>query len=296
MALIRYIKRIFGTWFQKTIRQELHRFFLENIPQKSIEQINLLAVMSNSKTKLSFNDAGFRVHSQNEEDGLILFIFSLISTTNKKCVEICCGNALECNTTNLIIHHGWTGLMFDGSVENITMAKQFFSNIPDTKYWPPKIVNQWITAENVNELIESQGFSGEIDLLSIDIDGIDYWLWESISVIKPRVVVTEINHLWGPEESVTVPYDPQFKAVFTEHGSDYAGASLKAFVKLGKKKGYKLIGTNRFATNAFFVRNDLISERLPEMQPKDCFHHNRAQFGIKERLPNIKNMKWQRID
>jgi len=185
---------------------------------------------------LSFRDVGFRVHSQHEEDGILLFIFSLIGTTNKKCVEICAGNGIECNTANLIINHRWIGLLCDGSESNVKSAKRFYATNPDTKYWPPKILREWVTKGNVNGLIRENGFAGEVDLLSLDIDGIDYWLWEEISCISPRVVVLEFNHLWGPDASVTVPYRDDFVAEFTRYGSDYAGASLRAFVKLGNER------------------------------------------------------------
>lgn len=241
---------------------------------------------------LTFREVGFRVHSQHEEDGILLFIFSLIGTTNKHCVEICAGDGIECNTANLIINHRWIGLMCDGNEKNIANAKKYYEEHLETKYWPPVIVKEWVTKENVNELIQANGFSGEIDLLSLDIDGIDYWLWKEISCIRPRVVVLEFNHLWGPDIAVTVPYRPDFVAEFTQYGSDYAGASLQAFIKLGKSKGYRLIGTNAIATNAFFLRDDISCDWLPEIDPASCFNHPRAQFGMNKRLPGIKNKQW----
>jgi hypothetical protein len=244
---------------------------------------------------LSFKDVGFRVNSQHEEDGIILYIFSLIGTTNKRCVEICAGDGIECNTANLIINHGWIGLLCDGNEINIEKAKKFYSTCPDTKYWPPTIIKEWITKSNVNRIIQENGVNGEVDLLSLDIDGIDYWVWEEISSISPRVVVLEFNHLWGSDASVTVPYEDDFVAEFTQYGSDYAGASLKAFVKLNKKKNYRLVGTNAIATNAFFIRNDILCDWLPEIDISSCFEHPRAQFGMKHRLPGVKSKKWEEV-
>lgn len=244
---------------------------------------------------LTFKDVGFRVHSQHEEDGILLFIFSLIGTTNKKCVEICAGDGIECNTANLIINHRWIGLLCDGDDLNIEKAKKYYSANPDTMFWPPIIIKEWITKKNVNRILEENGFAGQIDLLSLDIDGIDYWLWKEISSIAPRVVVLEFNHLWGPDASVTVPYRENFVAEFTKYGSDYAGASLKAFVKLGKEKGYRLVGTNAIATNAFFVRNDICCDWLPEIDVSVCFDHPRAQFGMSHRLPGVKNKEWVKV-
>lgn len=241
---------------------------------------------------LSFNDVGFRLHSQHEEDGILLYIYSLIGTTNKKSVEICAGNGIECNTANLIINHRWIGLLCDGKEENIKEAKQFYTANPDTKYWPPTIKKEWITKGNVNTIIEQNNFNGEIDLLSLDIDGIDYWLWKEISVISPRVVVLEFNHLWGPETSVTVPYKDDFIAEHTKLGCFYFGASLQAFVKLGREKGYRLVGSNAIATNAFFIRNDIECSWLPEVEANSCFDHPRAQFGMEHKLPHVENKEW----
>jgi hypothetical protein len=285
---IQFIKKIIGNSLQST---SYNRFNNNQVLQK-----NLFFQYRNSfeqnLSKPTFGEVGFRVYSQFEEDGILLFIFAMIGMKNKIAIEICCGNALECNTTNLLVNHKWWGLLFDGNQDNIKQAEQFFSHCPDTNIWKPKLVCSWITRENINDLIKDSGFSGEIDLLSLDIDGIDYWLWESINIINPRVVLLEFNHLWGPEASVSVPYKSDFVAEFSEYGSDYAGASLSAFIKLGWRKGYRLVGTNAFATNAFFVRNDIEHPWLQEINPKDCFDHPRAKFGMKVRWEKIKDKNW----
>jgi hypothetical protein len=244
---------------------------------------------------LAFGEVGFRVHSQHEEDGLLLYLFSLIGTTRKTCVEICAGDGMECNTANLIINHRWLGLQFDGDRANVERATQFYASHPDTRWWPPAIVHAWITRDNVDDLIQGNGFSGEVDLLSLDLDGVDYWVWERITCISPRVVVLEFNHLWGPTASVTVPYRDDFVAEFTQYGSDYAGASLAAFVKLGRRKGYRLVGTNAIATNAFFLRDDIACDWLPEIDAGVCFDHPRAQFGMKVRLPGVEHKAWVEV-
>lgn len=243
-----------------------------------------------------FADVGFSVHSQHEEDGILLYIFALIGTTNKHCVELCAGDGIECNSANLIVHHKWIGLLVDGNDQNVATGKAFYAAHHNTRIWPPTIVRQWVTRGNVNALLSGHGFRGEIDLLSIDVDGVDYWLWDAIDVISPRVVVTEINHLWGPDRSVSVPYSDDFVGGFTEHGSDYAGASLAAFVRLARRKGYRLVGTNAYATNAFFIRKDIECDWLPAMDPANCFDHPRAQFGMTVRHPRVKDLPWQEID
>jgi hypothetical protein len=154
------------------------------------------------------------------------------------------------------------------------------------------VVHYWLSAENVNRFLQDHGANIQPDLLSIDIDGNDYWLWKAIDVIAPRVVVIEFNHLWGVDRSVTIPYDPRFRATFTTHGTDYAGASLPAMVKLARDKGYRLVAVNRIATNAFFVRNGLAEDRLPEIEAKNCFGHPRARFGHERRLRLVAEREW----
>lgn len=239
---------------------------------------------------------GFRAQSQHDEDGYLLFIFSLLGFRSRKVVEICCGNGRESNTANLLINHRCTGVLFDGNKENCDAAVKFYKECQDTTFWPPVISNAWITAENVNDLLNQAGIGGEIDLLSIDIDGIDYWLWEAIEAINPRVVVAEINHLWGDIESRSVPYSADFKAEFTQYGSDYAGASIAAFVKLARRKNYRLVGANSIATNVFFVRNDIQHSWLPEVEAETIYWHPRSEFGRTVRFEGIRNKKWVTID
>jgi len=252
-------------------------------------------LLAEQKPALVFQNTGFSLYSQHEEDGLLLYLFALLGTTNRKCVEICAGDGRECNTANLILNHRWVGLLFDGDPKNVTAGVSFFAKHPSTRHWPPDFQCRWITRDNVNTLVRERGFAGEVDLLSLDLDGIDYWVLESLDCIRPRVVVLEFNHLWGPDEVVSAPYAEDFKAEFTTYGSDYAGASLAAFVKLGRVKGYRLVGTNAIATNAFFVRSDLEHSWLPEISPRVCFNHPRAQFGMKQRLPQVANKPWVRL-
>lgn len=247
----------------------------------------------------TFDEVGFRLYSQNDEDGILLYIFSLIGTTNKKCVEICAGDGIECNTANLIINHGWIGLLFDGDEKRIQRGKAFYSQCRDTYNYPPSLTHAWITAENVNSLIANQGFTGELDLLSIDLDGIDYWVWKAIECINPRVVVTEYNDILGPDKALTIPYRPDFRIEEYDvnkgiHPS-YCGASLPAFVKLAKEKGYRLVGCNRYGFNAFFVQDGIGEELLPEVSIHSCFNHPKTQFGIKQRFPSVANFDWVQV-
>ena len=141
------------------------------------------------------------------------------------------------------------GLMIDGSFEKCFLLKYIikifypFKNI--------KVVNSLVYKENINNLINTHFLNDEIDLLSIDVDGIDYYLLEKIN-IKPKLICIEYNHWFGSEQSVTIPYDKNF----IWNRDYYSGASLLALTKLAKIKNYHLIATDSSCTNAFFIHND----------------------------------------
>jgi hypothetical protein len=250
------------------------------------------AISEGRRPPCRFSDVEFRCYSQNGEDGILLYIFSVIGAGNRRCVEIAAGDGIECNTANLVINHGWLGLMVDGDPVRIKRGMAFYRNCRDTFAWPPVLINAWVTSDTVDTLIKEHGFEGEIDLLSLDLDGIDFWIWKAIECVRPRVVVLEYNHLWGPDKSVTVPNEPAFRAQFSHYGSDYAGASLAAFVKLGKAKGYRLIGCQTLGTNAFFMREGVGEKFFPEVPTSQCFLHPRAVFGMKNRLPKVLDREW----
>jgi len=172
--------------------------------------------------------------SQNGEDGILEAIFTVIGTTRKYFVEFGAASGRECNTARLA-QHGWTGLLMDAA--------------PPPPDAPVPIRREFITAENINALFEKYNVPPAFDLLSIDIDGNDYWVWKSITAYRPRVVIIEYNASVPPTESRVMPYDPNFRW----SGTDYFGASLLALTTLGSAKGYTLVGCDSSGTNAFFV-------------------------------------------
>jgi hypothetical protein len=215
----------------------------------------------------SFDDVEFRAYSQNGEDGILLYLFALLGAPTKRCAEICAGAGSECNSANLIINQGWRGLLVDGDENLVQSAREFYRSNRSTSWFPPYIVHAWVTAENVDQLVEERGFVGDIDLLSLDLDGIDYWIWKAMESVNPRVVLAEYNWTWGPIESKTVPY----KADFTMSADLHFGASLAALTKLARSKGLRLVGTQRWGFNAFFVREGVGEDLLPEVSPEACF-------------------------
>jgi len=252
-------------------------------------------LLRNMKLPLpKFEDTGFRVYSQNDEDGLLLYIFSLIGSTNKICVDVGSGTPYGGgNTANLILNWGWGGLLIEGNEKAVEQTTQFYASHPDTWIYPPKAINAYVTAENINNLIQGNGFSGEVDLFCLDLDGVDYWILKALNVIQPRVILVEYMNVFDSEQAVTVPYRPDFNR-FDTH-PDFFGASLSAFVKLGRKKGYRLVGCNRYGFNAFFIRSGIGEDVLPEITPAQCLKHPQAVDGNKNRLPQVINYDWVEV-
>jgi hypothetical protein len=196
---------------------------------------------------------GFKVYSQCDEDGIIQEIFKRIETTNRIFVEFGVETGIECNTVKLLVE-GWRGLWLDGDDKNFEQINTRFKSFVDSGHLAVR--RSFITAENINALISHGGLRGPIDLLSIDIDNNDYWVWQAIDVIEPRVVVIEYNATLRPPLSLVVPYNPQQTWI----GSNYFGASLDALVKLGRTKGYRLVGCSFSGANAFFVREEFAKD------------------------------------
>jgi len=189
---------------------------------------------------------GFKVYSQCDEDGIIQEIFRRIGNGNRVFVEFGVETGIECNSVKLLLE-GWRGLWLDGSEANVAQIRSRYDAF--CKNGRLVAIPSFTTAENINTLIQQGGITGEIDLLSIDIDNNDYWVWKAIEVVKPRVVVIEYNATLRPPFSGVVPYEP----TKTWNGSNYFGASLEALVRLGRQKGYRLVGCSFNGANAFFV-------------------------------------------
>ena len=227
-----------------------------------IEERQLRGLQSD---KLS--DYEFKVHSQWGEDGIIQHLLRRVPVARPVFIEFGVQDYTEANTRFLLTNNNWSGLIFDGSADAIASVQR------DPIYWRHqlKAAQAFITRENINSLIESHGLSGEIGLLSVDIDGVDYFVWDAISVVNPAIVIAEYNARFGAERAVTVPYDAAFQRSAAHHSNIYYGASLAALVGLGKRKGYAFVGANSAGNNAFFVRRDLLPADLRERTARDGF-------------------------
>ncbi|GAB4007701.1 hypothetical protein GCM10028808_12050 [Spirosoma migulaei] len=214
----------------------------------------------------TIKDAEFKVFSQFGDDGIIQFLIRNLEPTVDKFVEFGVETYKESNTRFLLMHDNWQGLIIDGSKANIDYIKK------TPIFWRYDLtpVNSFITVENINQILEANCFDGKIGLLSIDIDGNDYWIWQAITVSDADIVVIEYNSLFGIERAITVPYIPDFFRGTAHYSCLYFGASLPALYDLAKSKGYAFVGCNKAGNNAYFVKKDLIGP-IPELSLREGF-------------------------
>jgi hypothetical protein len=218
------------------------------------------------KPVASLADAEFKVFSQFGDDGIIQYLIHRLAPLPDSFVEFGVENYRESNTRFLLMNDNWRGLVLDGNQRGIDRVQQ------DEIYWRHTLTARcaWITRDNINDLLRAAGFSGQIGLLSIDIDGNDYWVWEKIDAVDPVVTIVEYNSIFGPDLAVTIPYQPKFARHRAHYSGQFWGASLQALTALAKRKGYSLVGCNSAGNNAYFVRDDKI-DNLPVLLAKDAF-------------------------
>lgn len=215
---------------------------------------------------------GYRCTSQNDEDGIIDEIFRRIGTTNREFVEFGVEEGLENNTFALLLA-GWGGLWIEADSAAVAAIRGTFHE--PLAAGRLRVVEAFVTAESIDELLERGGVPSEPDLLSVDIDGNDYWVWKAMKRIRPRVVVIEYNASLGRSARVVSPYDPQGR---WDHASMAFGASLGALEALGREKGYALVACNITGVNAFFVRTDCVGEKF--LAPFSAArHYEPPRFG-----------------
>ncbi len=250
-------------------------------PQVQIQQVQLLQHYQDcyrKGIKLDINQTGFKNFSQFEEDGLLLFVFSIIGMNNKEFVEIGSDDGINSNSANLYFHHGWHGLFLDANPKAIERGQYFYNKYPHPWYYQPRFECTKVYRENINELLSKNGFTGDIGLLSVDIDGNDYWIWDAITVISPEVVVMETHTEFG-HHNIVVPYDKD-NSLSSKHPI-YHGASPIAMQKLGQKKGYKLIGANQLGFNFIFLRKDLDPDNyFPEKTIQEILTHKSLEAAF----------------
>jgi hypothetical protein len=210
------------------------------------------------------------VFSQWGEDGIIQYLIAHVSIDRPVFVEFGVESYRESNTRFLLENDHWEGLILDGGREHL----EFIDEGELRWRYTIEARSAFLTRENINQVIRDGGVEGDIGLLSVDVDGNDYWILDAVDVVSPRILVVEYNSLFGPDAAVTVPYRPDFERRCAHWSSLYYGASLAALHHLAGQKGFRLVGCNRAGVNAFFVRADVVGE-LPVLEPADAYVRSR---------------------
>lgn len=292
MGTIKKAKKFLTDW--RSISSKLDRI------QRALGRIELnQQTLINSK---DISDNELQVYSQWGEDGIIQFLLRHINIKSNIFVEFGVENYQESNTRFLLTHNNWSGLVIDGSSKNVEYIKS------DRIYWLYNLKAEctFITTENINDIFTKNGLLGEIGLLSIDIDGNDYWVWQAIERISPAIVICEYNSLFGCHRKVTIPYNENFLRKKAHFSQIYYGASIAALEYLGDIKGYSLVGSNSAGNNAFFVRKDLVAD-LPVYSAESTYvkakfresHDDKGNLDFldfKQKLDSISEMPLYDLD
>jgi hypothetical protein len=215
--------------------------------------------------------------SGTSDAGVLLAALAQTGVGTRRYVDIGCGSSGG-TTVFLSVEMGWEGLLIDGSEEAIARRRHVFDPTG------ARSIAAFITRENVNQVLEENGMSGDIDVLSIDIDGNDYWIWDAIEVVQPRVVVAEYNWRFGATEAITVPYRPDFDRKAGGLPQGYHGTSLAALAALARRKGYRLVACDPDGDNSFYIRNDLAPD-IREVEPALAYRVRRHPDGGKWEPP-----------
>jgi len=242
----------------------------------------------------SLQDVEFKVSSQWGEDGIIDWLIERanIPPVSQSFIEFGVESYREANTRFLLQNRNWRGLIMDGSSSMISAVQE------DSVAWAHDLTVQpaFITRENINNLISSAGFVGDIGLLSIDLDGNDYWIWEAIDVVRPILCICEYNAVFGDQYPISIPYDAAFNRTSAHHSNLYFGASITALTSLAARKGYRFVGTTSAANDAFFVREDyatqFVDSSIQHIQALPSrFRESRDEVGNSNYVGGIERVK-----
>lgn len=238
-----------------------------------LNQALILSKLNRGLQASNLQNYEFKIFSQWGEDGIIQLLISEIELPNKTFIEFGVESFSEANCRLLLMLNNWSGHVIDGSEANVKKI------LAGKAFWRHQLTAQasFITAENINELLGVAGFDHDLGLLSIDIDGVDYWVWKAIKRFKARIVIVEYNAVFGGDRKITVPYDKDFIRTAAHRSNLYFGASLPAMVQLGADLGYTFLGANSNGVNAFFVRSDLLTPALSSLARDATFVDSKAR-------------------
>lgn len=203
----------------------------------------------------------FKVFSQFGDDGILQYLAARLALAHRTFVEFGVEDYSESTTRFLLQKDNWSGFVMDGSaecIERLRRAPYFWKHELEAKH-------AFVTRENIGALLrEHTGHWPGIDLLHIDLDGNDYWIWREIE-LQPAIVIVEYNSVFGIERAITIPYAADFRRAGAHYSHLYWGASLKALHRLAGEKGYAFIGCNSAGNNAYFVRRDVMNAAVAEV-------------------------------
>jgi hypothetical protein len=235
----------------------------------------------------TLGDAAFKVTSQWGEDGIIEWLVKALAIDDRTFIEFGVTDYTEANTRFLLQQRNWRGLIFDCDEAAVDLI-----NV-DPLRWRHNLTAAcaFVTRENVNDLFIKNGFEGRIGILSIDVDGNDYWIWDSVDCVAPAIVICEYNAVFGDIYPITIPYMAEFRRTSAHASNLFWGASIGAFELLARRKGYQLVGTNVEGSNAFFVRMDLfpdIANRIKDLKARPSFfRESRNEAGALSYLSGL---------
>ncbi|WP_250631124.1 hypothetical protein [Rhodoflexus caldus] len=246
---------------------------LDNVEQATLANRFLLGSMAarqlreqikNNHIK-TLQEVEFQVFSQFGDDGIIQYLVEKLKPLPEIFIEFGVESYKEANTRFLLMHNNWRGLIIDGDANLMAAVRR------SDLCWRYDLtaVGAFITRENINDIFVKNGFAGEIGLLSIDIDGNDYWVWQAIEAVNPVIVIAEYNSVFGAERAISIPYRPDFHRHQAHYSGLYWGASLPAFCHLAEQKGYDFVGCNSAGNNAYFIRKD--RNPLPPLTAREGF-------------------------
>ena len=264
---------------KKLIRKILNRLFLRKFDDIKVQKGQLFErhLEQNLNKITSIEETFFKVFSQDYEDGIIQYLIKSLGLKNIKFVEIGTQDYSESNTRYIFETMRCEGLIIDPTPNLKKKINSFLRTWKNTL----TIHNDFINSNNVVEIIEKNSFEKNLDIFSLDIDGIDYWILEKLPKKIAKIFIIEYNPYFGSKKEICAPNIEYFDR-FKYHSTGFCwGASLKAIIKLMKQKGYTFIGTNNLNVNSFFVQDEFISKigfNLPNLN--DLSKHTEVKFNL----------------
>lgn len=236
----------------------------------------------------ALRNAELRVHSQNGEDGILAHLLGRIGPTTREVVEFGVGDGTECCAANLVLTFGWSALLLEASERDATAARAFYRDRAAGRVLVEHVA---VEPDNIDALLSGR-VAPVFDVLSVDIDGNDYWVLDALAVVRPRVIVVEYNASFGPERSVTIPYTRGFSRYDAHVSGFYHGASLAALARLGERKGYVLAGCDSRGANAFLVDAEAAAGVIEPASPEPAFVplFERSHLTVEEQFRQIAHL------